>query len=99
MLEILLEPGLHKTGKNDTLQNSTRLYRHKSHILCGHFALAITTLMRLYDKHLDWHFYWSNNPNDPNAQPPWQEKTIIDGWESERTPHQAFKRMLDALDM
>jgi hypothetical protein len=81
------------------LQNSTGLYRHKSHILCGHFALAITTLMRLYDEHLDWHFYWSNNPNDLNAQPPWQEKTIIDGWESELAPHQAFKQMLDALDM
>jgi hypothetical protein len=55
--------------------------------------------MHLYNKHLDWHFYQSNNPNDPNAQPPWQEKTIIDGWESEWALHQAFKQMLDALDM
>jgi hypothetical protein len=74
MLEILLEPGLHKTGKNDMLQNSTGLYCHKLHILCGHFALAITTLMHLYSEHLDWHFCQSSDPNDPNAQPPWQEK-------------------------
>jgi hypothetical protein len=99
MSEILLEPDLQKTGKNDMLQNSTGLYCHKSHILCGHFVLAITTLMRLYNKQLDWHIYWSKDPNDPNAQPPWQEKTIIDGWESEQALHQAFKRMLDALDM
>jgi hypothetical protein len=77
MLEILLEPGLHKTGKTDMLQNSTGLYHHKLHILCGHFALAITILMRLYEC-LNWHFYQSNNPNDPNARPPWQEKTRIE---------------------
>jgi hypothetical protein len=55
--------------------------------------------MCLYDKHLDWHFYWSNDPNNPNAQSPWQERTISDGLESEQAPHQAFKQMLDALDM
>jgi hypothetical protein len=96
MLEILLEPKLHKTGKHNTLQNSTGLYCHKLHILCGNFALAITTLMYHYDKHLDWH---SNNPNNPNAQPPCQERMITDGWESEQTLPQAFKQMLDALDM
>jgi hypothetical protein len=95
----LLEPGLHKTGKDASLQDSTGMYRHKSYNLCGHFALAITTLIRLHDERLDWHFFRANNPTNPKAPAPWQEKTIIDGWESERAPYTAFKRMLEALDL
>jgi hypothetical protein len=41
-------------------------------------------------------FFRSNEPNKP---PPWQEKSIITGWETDRAACNAFKRMLDSMDL
>lgn len=80
MLEIVLEPGLHKTGKDDTMQRSTGMWRHKDYKRCATGAMAITTLLRLWDDGDDWDFYWSEDANNPGAKPEWQSHHIVTSW-------------------
>lgn len=96
MTEIILEPGLHKTGKGDTLKRSTGMLPHKEWLLDGEFALGITLLMRLFLDESDLHFY---RDHDPSKQPDWQQMKAIEEFGSDTGLYNAYKSLLGSLGL
>jgi hypothetical protein len=96
MMEIILRPGLHKTGKGDSLCRSTGLLPHKDWIMDGDFAIAITILMRLFNRRFHIDFYRNQ---DPSLPPPWQEFPLIDPFTSASGLFTAYKSTLRGCDV
>jgi hypothetical protein len=93
MLEIVLQPGLHKTGKTVNMQPSTGLWRHKDYMRCGTFAMAANVLIQLWDNQLQLHFF----RNADGSKPDWQSESIITSWSNANDASTAYNAVLDKL--
>jgi hypothetical protein len=91
MLEIILQPGLHKCGKSANMQPSTGMWRHND--CCGTFAMAANVMLQLWDDQLEWNF--SLNPS--GGKPEWQSKQIITSWDGPNDAATAYSPVLDSL--